>query len=98
MKSPYVDIPVGLDHLNLQQSLREVLCGRPGDPIECVTSRGWICAGFVEKGNASNQARSQKFAMGGCFGGLGAKPPAAGGTGAWERSPQRSKILRFFAK
>ena len=25
------------------------------------------------------QARSQKFAMGGCFGGLGAKPPAAGG-------------------
>ena len=31
-------------------------------------------------------------------GGLGAKPPAAGGTGVWERSPQRSKILHFFAK
>ena len=25
------------------------------------------------------QARSQKFAMGGCLGGLGAEPPAAGG-------------------
>ena len=31
-------------------------------------------------------------------GGLGAEPPAAGGTGAWGRSPQRSKILHFFAK
>ena len=31
-------------------------------------------------------------------GGLGAKPPAAGGTGVWGRRPQRSKILRFFAK
>ena len=71
-----------------------------------------------------SQARSQKFAMGGLFGGsgggapsrrrpmgvwglrpqlpeaggLGAKPPAAGGTGVWGRSPQRSKILHFFAK
>ena len=45
------------------------------------------------------QARSQKFAMGGTvFGGLGAKPPAAGSTGFWGRSPQRSKILHFFAK
>ena len=25
---------------------------------------------------AGTQARSQKFALGGCFGGLGAKPPA----------------------
>ena len=31
-------------------------------------------------------------------GGSGAKPPAAGGTGAWGRSPQRSKILHFFCK
>ena len=31
-------------------------------------------------------------------GGSGAKPPAAGGTGVWGRSPQRSKILHFFAK
>ena len=31
-------------------------------------------------------------------GGLGAKPPAAGGTGVWGRSHQRSKILLFFAK
>ena len=31
---------------------------------------------------AGTQARSQKFAMGGCFGGLGAKPPAAGGLGS----------------
>ena len=28
---------------------------------------------------AGTQARSQKFAMGGCFGGLGAGPPVAGG-------------------
>ena len=34
---------------------------------------------------AGTQARSQKFAMGGCFGGLGA-------------SLQRSKILHFFWK
>ena len=31
-------------------------------------------------------------------GGLGAKPPAAGGTEVWGRSPQRSKILHFFCK
>ena len=31
-------------------------------------------------------------------GSLGAKPPAAGGTGVWGRSSQRSKILQFFAK
>ena len=31
-------------------------------------------------------------------GGLGAKPPAARGTGVWGRSPQRSKVLHFFAK
>ena len=65
-------------------------------------------SGFVERGN---QARSQKFAMGGAVlgvwgrspqplepGGLGAEPPAAGGTGVWGRSPQHSKILHFFAK
>ena len=46
------------------------------------------------------QARSQKFTMGGCFGGLGAspqplevkwglggKPPAAGRTEIWGQSP-----------
>ena len=63
--------------------------------------------------NKSCQARSQKFAMGGgavlgvwgrspqppeANGSLGAEPPAAGGTGVEGRSPQRSKILRFFAK
>ena len=31
-------------------------------------------------------------------GGVGAKPPAAGGTGVWGRSSQRSKILHFFCK
>ena len=30
------------------------------------------------------------------IGGLGAKPPTAGGTGVWGRSPQRLKILHFF--
>ena len=29
-------------------------------------------------------------------GGLGANPPAAGGTGVWGLSPQRSKVLHFF--
>ena len=54
---------------------------------------------FSSNHSTQSQARSQKFAMGGgCFGGLGAKPPAAGGTGVWGRSPQRSKILHFFAK
>ena len=73
---------------------------------------------------SDEQARSQKFAMGGAVwgvwgrspqppeangvwgrspqlpeaGGLGAKPPAAGGTGVWVQSPQRSKILHVFAK
>ena len=31
-------------------------------------------------------------------GDLGARLPAGGGTGVWGRSPQRSKILHFFAK
>ena len=41
---------------------------------------------------------------GGCFwglganGDLGAKPPAAGGTGVWGLRPQRLKNLHFFAK
>ena len=60
---------------------------------------------------AVTQARSQKFAMWGCFGGLGAgplspdeangglgaKPPAAGGLGSGGGAP-RSKILQFFEK
>ena len=45
----------------------------------------------------TTQARSQKFAIGGCVGG-GMEHPAAGGTGVWGRSPQRSKNLHFFAK
>ena len=35
---------------------------------------------------------------GGYLGGLGAETPAAGGMGLWGRSPQRSKILPFFAE
>ena len=56
------------------------------------------------------QARNQKVAIEGAvfgvwgpspqspeaIGGLGAKLPAAGGTGVWGRSPQRLKILHFF--
>ena len=72
-----------------------------------------------------NQARSQKFAIGGGLifgfgggassrrrtmgaggrrpqlpeaGGLGGEALAARGTKVWGRSPQRSKILNFFAK
>ena len=46
------------------------------------------------------QARSQKFAMGGgCFGGLGAEPPAAGGQwGCGGRAPTARKFCIFFAK
>ena len=53
-------------------------------------------AGLVPETTPLVQARSQKFAMGGCLGGLGAEPPAAESTGVWGRSPQRSKILHFF--
>ena len=36
------------------------------------------------------QGRSQKFTMGGCFGGLGAEPPAAGGQmGSGGETPSR---------
>ena len=40
------------------------------------------------------QARSQKFAMGGgCFGGLGAEPPAAGGQwGYGKEAPSRRRL------
>ena len=41
------------------------------------------------------QARSYKFAMGGCFGG---KAPTARGMEIWGRRPQHLKILHFFAK
>ena len=66
--------------------------------FESKPSRGMICG----------QARSQKFAMGGYFGGQGAKrargwesggkAPSRRRHGVWGRSPQRSKILHFFAK
>ena len=51
-------------------------------------------------GNFVNSRRrvARNSQWGGCFGFLGAEPPAAGGTGAWGRSPQRSKILHFFCK
>ena len=53
-------------------------------------------------GNLQSINRSRRVARnlqwGGCFGGLGAKPPVAGGMGVWGRSPQRSKILHFFCK
>ena len=35
---------------------------------------------------------------GAVYGGLGAEPPAAGGTGVRGQSPQRLKILHFFSK
>ena len=58
--------------------------------------------------NMLSQARSQKFAMGGAVlrvwgrspqlpeaGSLEAKPPAAGGTGVWGRSPSARKLCIF---
>ena len=67
---------------------------------------------FSSEPLAGTQTRSQKFAMGkGCFRGLGAGPPVAGGQwglggeapscqrlGVWRRSLQRSKTLHFFHK
>ena len=39
------------------------------------------------------QARSQKFAMGGCLGGLGAELPAAGGQlGYGDEAPSRRRL------
>ena len=66
---------------------------------------------FSSEPIAGTQTRSQKFAMGeGCFRGVGAGPPVAGGQwglgcealscqrlGVWRRSLQRSKSLHFFA-
>ena len=48
---------------------------------------------MVLAGEEHNQARSQKFAMeGGCFGGLGAEPPAAGGQwGSGGKAPSRRR-------
>ena len=43
------------------------------------------------------QTHSQKFATVGLCSGV-VEHPAAGGTGVWGLSPQRSKILHFFAK
>ena len=39
----------------------------------------------------TKQARSQDFAMGGCFEGLGAKPPAAGDWGFGGEAPSRRR-------
>ena len=47
---------------------------------------------------AGTQARSQKFAMGGCFGGLGPKPPAAGGWGSEGGAPSARKFCIFLLK
>ena len=51
------------------------------------------------------QARSQKFTMGGCLEGLGAKPPAAGGwglppetRGSGGRAPSARKFGIFLQK
>ena len=56
------------------------------------------------KSRLLKQARGQKFAMGGYFGGLGAEPPAAGGQwgskgeapsclrlGVWGKAPSRRR-------
>ena len=48
--------------------------------------------------HARSEAQS-KFAMGGkLIWGPGGEAPAAGGTGVWGRSPQRSKFLHFLQK
>ena len=44
------------------------------------------------------QARSQKYAMGGCFGGFGGKVPRRFRHRGLGSEPQRSKIFVFFAK
>ena len=45
------------------------------------------------------QARSQKFTMGGCFGGLGVEPPAAGDQmGSGGETPSRRRHRGLGAK
>ena len=40
--SPIVDIPIGLDHVDLRHSYRDI-CGNPGEPIARLTPLGWTC-------------------------------------------------------
>ena len=46
----------------------------------------------------SVQGRSQEFAMGGCFGGLGGGPSSCWRHGDLGAEPQRLKTSHFFAK
>ena len=49
--------------------------------------------GVITFKHNSRQERSQKFAMGGCFGGLGEEPPAAGGQlGSWGEAPSCRRL------
>ena len=46
IKSRQVDMLIGLDYLELHQSIQEV-CGPPGEPIARLTSLGWTCTGIL---------------------------------------------------
>ena len=72
------------------------------DKKEDLTVKNW-CLWTRKRYVRSNdifysQARSQKFAMGGCFGGLEAEPPVAGGTGVWGAEPPALENFAFFCK
>ena len=71
--------------------------GVPGEGCHLLTRR---VARNSQSGGLFLRSGADPPAAGGQWesGGLGAKPPAAGDTGVWGRSPQRSKILLFFAK
>ena len=46
IKSQHVDMLIGIDYLNLHQSLKEIR-GKPGEPIARLTPLGWTCVGCV---------------------------------------------------
>ena len=55
-----------------------------------------VCGEEQTPNNEREQVRSQKSAMGGCFRGLGAEPPAAGGR--WGSGGEAPSRWRFRGK
>ena len=55
-----------------------------------------VCGEEQTPNNEREQVHSQKSAMGGCFGGLGAEPPAAGGQ--WGSGGEAPSRWRFRGK
>ena len=61
IKSRQVDMLIGLDYLELHQSIQEV-CGPPGEPIARLTPLGWTCTGILPQGKLFNPTYLTYFA------------------------------------